>query len=174
MIRMRSRLFALWAAMFVAAAAMAQEVSRWDEVVPKGAGFAIRMPGIPAQETNPDTSAKQLEIRTGDRRYFVSYRALTPAERKADPTATLEKLRDAFIATMFNTELRQSAKAPLGSAPGLAWTFDAQAANNPPLRIRGRMVLAKGQLYMLIYVDRRFAFDETAADQWFESFRLVE
>jgi hypothetical protein len=104
----------------------------------------------------------------------VSYRALTPAERKADPTATLEKLRDAFIATMFNTELRQSAKAPLGSAPGLVWTFDAQAANNPPLRIRGRMVLAKGRLYMLIYVDRRFAFDEAAADQWFESFRLVE
>ena len=58
MIRIRSRLFALWAAMFVAtAAAMAQEVSRWDEVVPKGAGFAIRMPGIPAQETAPDTAS---------------------------------------------------------------------------------------------------------------------
>jgi len=174
MIRMRARLLAVSAAILLATAAMAQEVSRWDEVVPKGGGFAIRMPGIPAQETNPDTKAKQLEIRTGDRRYFVSYRELTPAERKGDPGATLEKLRDAFIATMFNTQLRQSAKAALGSAPGLVWTFDAQAANNPPMRIRGRMVLAKGRVYMLIYVDRKFAFDETAADQWFESFRLTD
>jgi hypothetical protein len=176
MILLRSRLFALWSAIFVAmaAAATAQEISRWDEVVPKAAGFAIRMPGIPAEETDPDTKAKQLEIRIGDRRYFVSYRELTHAERKADPAATLEKLRDAFIATMFNTELLQSASAPLGSAPGLVWTFDAQAANHPPLRIRGRMVLAKGRLYMLIYVDRKFAFEDAAADQWFASFRLVE
>jgi hypothetical protein len=173
MILMRARLLAVSAAILLATAAMAQ-VSRWDEIVPKGGGFAIRMPGIPAQETNPETKAKQLEIRTGDRRYFVSYRDLTPAERKGDPAATLEKLRDAFIATMSNTQLRESAKAPLGSAPGLVWTFEAQAANGPPLRIRGRMVLAKERLYVLIYVDRKFAFDDTAADQWLESFRLTD
>ena len=154
----------------------AQDLSTWNELVPKGGGFSIRMPGIPTQETDRETKALQFENRSGDRRYFVSYRELSPAETKAakaDPDATLEKARDAFIQNMTSPVLRDSRKAPLGDAPGLVWTYDTQAANGPPIRVRGDMVLAKGRLYTLIYADRKWAFDDEAPGHWFETFRLT-
>jgi hypothetical protein len=134
------------------------------------------MPGIPTQETDRETKASQFEIRSGDRRYFVSYRELSPAETKAakaDPDAALEKARDAFIQSMTNAVLRNSSKAPAGGAPGLVWTYDTQAANGPPIRVSGDMVLAKGRLYTLIYADRKWAFDDEAPGHWFETFRLT-
>jgi hypothetical protein len=153
-----------------------QDLSTWTEVAPQGGGFSIRMPGIPTQETDRETKARQFENRSGDRRYFVSYRDLSAAEKKAekaDSAATLEKARDAFIQPMANAVLRDSRTAPLGDAPGLVWTYDTQAENSPPIRIRGEMVLAKGRLYTLIYADRKYAFDEEAPAHWFETFRLT-
>jgi hypothetical protein len=167
-----TRLLVLSTGILLAMPMRAQDLSAWTEVAPKGAGFVIRMPGIPTDETDRETTAHQLEIRSGDRRYFVSYRDLTAAEQKADPAATLEKSRDAFIQPMSHVELRDSGKAPLGASPGLIWTYDTQAADAPPIRVRGRMVLAKGRLYTLVYADRKWAFDDAAPGNWFETFRL--
>lgn len=167
------RLLALFAGFLLAVPGRADDVSAWTEVAPKGGGFAVRMPGIPTEETDRETKAHQFEIRSGDRRYYVSFRDLTPDERKADPAATLEKSRDAFMQAQANAVLRDSEKTPLGTSPGLLWTFDTQAANGPPIRIRGRMILAKGRLYTLIYADRKFAFDDAAPGNWFETFRLT-
>jgi hypothetical protein len=157
---------------FAAAAVSAQDQSTWNELEPPGGGFVIRMPGIPNTEIDKETKAHQFEIRSGDRRYFVSFRDLTAGERKADPAAALEKARDAFVHSLANSEMRGSEKAPLGSSPGIVWTCDSQAADAPPIRMRGKMVLANRRLYTLIYADRKFAFDEADSARWFESFRL--
>ncbi|MDQ6892373.1 MAG: hypothetical protein M3167_06800 [Acidobacteriota bacterium] len=160
----------------IAAPVRGQDLSTWTELTPQGGGFSIRMPGIPTQETDRETKARQFENRSGDRRYFVSYRELSADEKKAskvDPAVTLEKARDAFIQPMPNAVLRDSRTAPVGDAPGLVWTYDTQAENVPPIRIRGDMVLAKGRLYTLIYADRKYAFDEEGPAHWFETFRLI-
>jgi len=170
------RLSVLTIGILVAVPGRGQDLSTWTELAPQGGGFSIRMPGIPTQETDRETKARQFENRSGDRRHFVSYRELSAAEKnaeKADPAALLEKTRDAFIQAMPNAVLRDSRKAPLGDAPGVIWTFDTQAENTPPIRIRGDMVLAKGRLYTLIYADRKWAFDEEAPGRWFETFRLT-
>jgi hypothetical protein len=171
-----SRLAAVSAGVLLAASvfAIAQDPSTWTEVSPKGGGFAIRWPGIPIEQVDKETKARQFEVRSGDRRYFLSYRELSTAERKAEPEATLEKARDAWIRNMSNAVLVSSEKAPLGSAAGLLWIYDTQAANGPPIRVRGKMVAAKGRLYTLIYADRKFAFDDAECSRWFETFRLSD
>ncbi|HYK41771.1 MAG TPA: hypothetical protein VE007_05220 [Thermoanaerobaculia bacterium] len=167
-----ARVLAVLTGALLASPVLAQDPSTWTEVAPKGGGFAIRWPGIPVENIDKETKARQFEIRSGDRRYFMSYRDLSSAERAADPAAALEKSRDAWIQSQSNPVLVGSEKAPLGSSPGLLWTCDTQAANGPPIRMRGKMVVARGRLYTLVYADRKFAFDDAECGRWFETFRL--
>ena len=163
-----------FAGLLLASTVLAQDPSTWTETAPKGGGFAIRWPGIPNEQVDRETKARRFEIRTGDRRYFVSYRELSEAERKADPSATLEKARDAFMESMSHPALVKSEAAPLGSSPGLLWIYDTQAENSPPIRVSGKMVLAKDRLYTQINPDRKFAFDDAECTRWFETVRLAK
>ena len=167
------RLVSVLAGLLLASRGLAQDPSTWTEVSPKGAGFAIRWPGVPIEQIDKETKARQFEVRSGDRRYFLSYRELSTAERKADAAPTLEKARDAWIQPMSNVALVSSENAPLASSPGLLWTYDTQAANGPPIRVRGKMVAAKGRLYTVVYADRKFAFDDAECGRWLETFRLT-
>ena len=153
----------------------------WEEFSPEGGGFAVMMPGTPAEDSGVvETKIGKLTnrmfyLQDGGRLYMASYAEFP--QPVADPAVIkrmLDSGRDRALAQS-KARLVSEKQMTLGGHPGRAVVAEADGA-----LIRARFYWVKQRLYQAVMLTASgrapaaVKADEGAAAKFFDSFKLTD
>lgn len=150
------------------------QASPWREFSPPDSGFSIRLPGTPTEPAEGPPGMRQMELKTGNEDYVVSYADLPEEMKNMAPEKVLEQLRDDFIGTIPGAKLTGSKPFMLEGHAGLTWNVEATSAKEgSKYRMKMSAVLAHDRLYHYGFIAPSDSFKEAAVDRFLQTFQLV-